>query len=185
MTPKGEMIFLFFLVFGFCQIVEGQNITKNLTGTASFEILFDVFSDADFVTLVTESSTIETNQQVYLKAEVNHITGLDLIGTHCYTTPGSDPNDNTNYTIITDGCSESEFITSIRQDVYTEKPNFAFEARVFRFTHDDSDSLYFHCTLTLCNQGTCPPGTCLSKRRKRSTNAKVYSKVSTGLVISK
>lgn len=82
---------------------ESQNITKNLTASSSFKITFNVYSDAGFINLLTESDVVDTDQDVYLKAELNHITELDLIGTLCYTTPTEDPMDSNNFTIITDG----------------------------------------------------------------------------------
>lgn len=191
MTPKGEVIYLFLLVVGFIQIAESQNITKNLTASSSFKITFNVYSDAGFINLLTESDVVDTDQDVYLKAELNHITELDLIGTLCYTTPTEDPMDSNNFTIITDGCSVSHYVTNIFQNTSSDVPNFSFTSRVFRFVEEEegeeSNSLYFHCLLTVCLPGSdeCSLSSCSTKRRKRSINVRDSSKVSTGLTIGK
>lgn len=86
-----------------CIIVEG--LTKNLTVNANFEIHLTVYEDAGHTTPVTEYSTIDTNQLVYLKGEVKHMADehLDLFPTFCYATPSANEEDTVSYPLLADG----------------------------------------------------------------------------------
>lgn len=185
MFPISKRIFLLLIICVLYQGVEG--LTKNLTENANFEILLNVYEDVGHTIPVTELSSIDTNQHVYLKAEVKHMTDaqLDLFPTFCFATPSADDEDTVSYPLLDSGCSNSSYVTDISTDSALQNPNFRFTTKVFRFTQADSDSIYFHCDVTICQNGTCAiPSACpdVVSRRKRSTSL-MSKRISARLIV--
>ena len=46
---------------------------------------------------------VKVGDQVYIRASVDTVNGLDLLAEDCYATPSSDPKDSINYPLIDDG----------------------------------------------------------------------------------
>lgn len=81
-----------------------QNVLdKELQGTGTYDISFTAYKDADFSQVITDGDRFDTNEYIFLLAEVNHVTRIDLFGTRCYATPSPQPDYYVFYDLITEG----------------------------------------------------------------------------------
>ncbi|KAJ8029320.1 Sushi, von Willebrand factor type A, EGF and pentraxin domain-containing protein 1 [Holothuria leucospilota] len=148
-----------------------NTLSKDLSSSGSYDILFAAYSDAAHQAVINSSVRVDTNDVIYLLAQVNYVSDIDLFGSRCYATPSPEDDFHIYEDVIKDGCAVSDYVSDISDSEVTN-PNFAFALTVFRFTGSGSDSIYVHCDLKICENGMCPVPDCSSgsTRRKRSTH---------------
>ncbi|PIK61582.1 putative complement factor H [Apostichopus japonicus] len=159
-----------------------NSLTEDLTEDGQYQMVFAAYTDRSYNNEITGDVRVNTNDVIYLRAEVEYVSRIDVFPSRCYATPEPEADHFRYEDLIDEGCPALNLVSNLSTAESTNQ-NFGFWMRVFRFTDSNSDSIYIHCELKICpiDQYECPlPSSCTSVRRKRSTQINFSRHVSAG-----
>lgn len=67
-------------------VVQGS-VSEDLEGNGQFEMVFAAYAESDYSNEITGDDRVNTNDLIYLRAEVIYVRRVDLFPIRCYATP--------------------------------------------------------------------------------------------------
>ncbi|CAJ0967984.1 unnamed protein product [Ranitomeya imitator] len=154
------------LMISLSQVVKpiSKSTIINVGGTGQFTVTMALFNDSSYLfPFVGSQVSLSFKETLYVGI---YIQGGDnstyvLLMKNCYATPSSSPNDTLKYYIIKDSCpNKQDSSISVSQNGASREGRVSVQ--MFKFVGGNYDSVYLHCSLSLCNavSGGCTPGNC-------------------------